>query len=391
MKKLLLILLLASSINATAQQTFTWSQIADYPYAAWGMNSCGHNGLLYSFSNCGGGNNTLYSYDPTANKWDTLAKLSGTIVCNTSIAGVGDKLYLAVAGSIKVYDIPTDTWEAAAINTPNGFNKDGATTVVVGTDIYYVGGGSTKNLYKLNTASKSFTKLTDMGESRENAQIAHQDGNIYVFGGRRSGSALNTIEVYNIANDTWNNITSTIDKRYFGYAIADDSYIYLLGGELGVNNYKYKSIEVYDPANQTVTQMAATNDMNVEHTAHALGLAGNHLVAAAGFTNTPSNGVTVYSESTNFTSTVNVAQQIAKALSFSVYPNPSIIYVTVTTASKSIDAIHICTLDGKVVSTTDMKGKTSCRINTNSLPAGTYLIRSYGVKGTQTQLLQVVH
>lgn len=390
MKKLLLILLLGTTGNAFAQQTFTWSQIADYPYKAWGMNSCGHNGLLYSFSNCGGGNNTLYSYDPATNKWDTLAKLSGGIICNTSIAGVGNKLYLATAGSIKTYDIPTNIWETSNINTPNGFNKDGATAVVVGTDIYYIGGGSTKNLYRLNTASNSFTKLADMGTGRENTQAVHLNGNIYVFGGRLSSSALNTIEVYDIANDQWSNITSTIDKRYFGIAITDGTYIYLLGGERGVNNYKYKSIELYDPINQSVTQIATSNDMNVEHTAYAVGLAGNKLIAAAGFTSTPTNAITEYSEATNFTNSVKVAQQLAKKLSLKMYPNPSSDYVTVSVGA-DVNMISLYTMEGKLISRYNVSEHSVIKVDIKDLPTATYMIKSFGPQGSQTQLLQVLH
>lgn len=388
MKNLLLILLLASSLGATAQQTFTWTQIADYPYKAWGMNSCGHNGLLYSFSNCGGGNNTLYSYDAATNKWDTLAKLSGSIICNTSLIGVGDKLYLATAGSIKIYDIPTDTWEAAGINTPAGFNKDGATTVAVGTDIYYIGGGSTKNLHKLNTTTKTFAQLANMNTGRENTQAVHLNNKLYVFGGRLSGSALNTIEVYDIANDTWSNITSTIDKRYFGFAVTDGFYIYLLGGERGVNNYKYKSIELYNPTTQAVTQLASTNDMNVEHTAHAFGLADNKLIAAAGFTSTPTNAITEYSEATNFSNTVSIIKNTADDLSFTIYPNPSTIYVNVE-VSKAVETVNIYTMDGKEISSHATNNRKSMSIDVSKLSEGMYLIRSIGKQGAQTQLLRI--
>ncbi|EDO27140.1 predicted protein [Nematostella vectensis] len=281
MRHLLLSILLVTSFCTYGQQTFSWSKIADYPYKAWGMNACGHNGYLYSFSNCGGGNNTLYRYSPTTDKWDTLAKQSGSTICNTSLVGVGAKLYLIGTGRLYTYDIATDKWDATAITLPSAFKKDGVTAIVVGTDIYYVGGGAptSKNLYKYNTTSNTFTKMTDMITERENAQVAHINGKIYVIGGRKSGSSLSSGEVYDIANDSWTALTATFEKRYFGYAIADANYIYLMGGESGTNSFKYKTIELFNPASGSVTIMnSAVNDMNREHTAFALGLAGGSMV-----------------------------------------------------------------------------------------------------------------
>src|SRR5690606_15831456 len=133
-----------------------------------------------------------------------------------------------------------------------------------------------------NTVTQSFTTLAPMKTPRENAQVVMQGDKIYAIAGRRSGSALNTGEVYDIATDTWTDLTPAFEKRYFGFAVADDTYIYIMGGETGTNSYKYKTIEVFDPANNTVTVLDNANDMNIEHTAYALGISGTKLIAAAG-------------------------------------------------------------------------------------------------------------
>src|SRR5690606_34179116 len=111
------------------------------PYGAWGMSNCNYDGTLYTFSNCGTSNNTLYKYTASADKWDTLAKLSGAGLCNTAMAGVAGKIYLLGSTNMHGYDIATDTW-STGVALPAGLKKDGASMIVAGTDIYIAGGGT---------------------------------------------------------------------------------------------------------------------------------------------------------------------------------------------------------------------------------------------------------
>ncbi|MEZ5017180.1 MAG: T9SS type A sorting domain-containing protein [Flavipsychrobacter sp.] len=393
MKHLLLSILLFTSLCTYGQQTFSWSKIADYPYKAWGMNACGHNGYLYTFSNCGGGNNTLYRYSPTADKWDTLAKLTGGIICNTAISGVGGKLYLTSAGGVQIYDIAANTWGSSPIALPTGFKHSGASAIVVGTDIYYIGGGATKNLFKLSTTTQTFSSLADMNEQRENAQVVYQNNKIYALGGRKSGNGLTSGEVYDITNNSWTTLTSTFEKRYFGYAIADADYIYLMGGETGTNSFKYKTIELFNPTNGSVTIMnSAVNDMNREHTAFALGIAGGKLIAAAGYTNTPNNATTDYCEAANFTSTVGIWQHIAQQLSFNVYPNPAHNTINITLSHPEfVNTVSLYNVTGQLVGIDKTSSKKNITLNISELPSGTYFIKAEGKSGIHTEPIQILH
>lgn len=391
MKHILLSILFLTSISVTAQQTFNWSQIADYPYNAWGMNSCGYNGYLYTFSNCGGANNNLYRYDAGADKWDTLANLSVTGICNTSMAGVDGKLYIAGAGVLHVFDINSGQFEGNTVTTPGSFNQNGVVAVGVGTSLYYIGGGSTKNLYRFDASSKTFTKLADMNDGHENVQAAYKDGKIYVIGGRSNGGGLTSAEVYDIANNTWTSLTSTFAKRYFGFAFADSNYIYLMGGETGTNSFKYKTIELFDPANNTVTIMdTMTNNMNREHTAHGMGVAGGKLVAAAGFTNTPNNSTTNYCEAANFNEVTSVMKQNKESVDFKVYPNPANGVVHIQFANpKAVNTIALFNVTGQQVLTRDINERKEISIDVSTLTAGNYLLKLTGNNATQVQQLQI--
>lgn len=394
MKKILLSLSILFSCVCSAQQSFTWAKVADYPYAAWGMNSCNYNGTLYTFSNCGSSNNTMYRYTAATDKWDTLAKLTGTGFCNTAMAGVDGKIYLMGSNMLHSYDIATNIWSNSA-SFPSGLIKDGASMVVVGTVIYIAGGGSstTLNFFKFDAGNQTFTTLAPMFTPRENAQVVLMKNKIYVIGGRRSGASLNTGEVYDIATDTWSVLMPVFANRYFGFAVADDDYIYLMGGETGTNSFKYKDIELFDPVNNTLTTLAATNDMNVEHTAYALGISGAKLVAAAGFTNTPTNSITNYCESTDFTEAVSIMLTQKQAIDFNVYPNPAsnVVYVRSQNAA-TFKHVNLYNATGQLVnSIANPNGDKEVIIDVNNLPAGLYFIKATGTRGVSQQRYFVIN
>lgn len=394
MKKILLPLLMLFTTISYGQQSFSWTKVSDYPYAAWGMASCNHNGTLYTFSNCGTSNNTLYKYTETTDKWDTLAKLSGTTVCNTAMAGIGGKIYLLGSGSMQAYDIATDSW-SSVVSLPAAVKKDGASMIVIGTDIYIIGGGTstTDNFFKFNTGTKTFTTMAPMKTPRENAQVALQGNKIYAIAGRRSGTALNAGEVYDIATDTWTDLIPAFEKRYFGFAVADKQYIYIMGGETGTNSFKYKTIELFDPVNNTVTILAAANNMNVEHTAYALGISGTKLVAAAGFTNTPANQITNYCESTDFNEAVSIMAAQKANIDFTAYPNPANSFVTVKAGSNAeIASIYIYNNVGQLFAMVNNRGnKQQLTISISGLPTGNYIIKAVSPEGhSQQRTLSIV-
>lgn len=379
MKRIFYILALSVILTnvATAQQTFSWSQIADYPYNAWGMNACGHDGYLYTFSNCGGPNNNLYRYNPTADKWDTLGNLTASGICNTSIVGSGDTLYIAGSKKLHTFNIAQGQFNTATVSAPAQFEQDGASAVAINGSIYYVGGGSTNKLYRFDVATQTFTQLANMNQPRENAQVTHMGDKIYVIGGRYAGNSLNNGEAYDIATDTWTNLSATFEQRYFGYAFADTAYIYLMGGETGTNSFKYKTIELFDPATNSVTIMdPMINNMNREHTAHAMGVAGNMLIAAAGFTNTPTNATTKYSEATNFVQFTNVLKNIKQATDFTVYPNPAndILNIRVQ-GSSSVNKLELYNSIGELVVARQVNNSTDLHLKTGNMPSGNYFIR----------------
>jgi N-acetylneuraminic acid mutarotase len=390
MRYFLPLILFFASFSSNAQKSFTWSRIADYPAAHWGMASCSLDGYLYSYGACGAGSNVLYRYSPQADKWDTLATLTAGTICQTSLAGINGKLYLPHTQGLYVYDVNNNQWEPTAISYPPGFKHLGAIAVVKGDDIYYVAGSNTKNLYKFNSTSRTFTQLADMAIGRDLPQAVLLNDKIYVFAGRASLQALSSAEVYDIATDSWQDITPAVSKRYFGHAITDGTYIYIMGGETGAVSHKYKTIEVYEPANNSVTILdTAINDMDYHHTAFCFGVVNNKVIAASGYTNVPSlDHVTKYSEAANFQSTANVLNTMKQQIDFTLYPNPArdIVHIAMNNATDA--HIEIYNTAGSLVLSKDMSGKARA-IDIAELPTGIYVVRVRKGAFTQARLLQI--
>jgi len=286
------------------------------------------------------------------------------------------------------YDIANDVW-SDLVALPPELNKDGASMIVIGTDIYIAGGGNSTaaNFFKFNTQTQTFTTLAPMKTPRENAQVVMQGDKIYAIAGRRSGSALNAGEVYDIATDTWTDLTPAFEKRYFGFAVADDTYIYIMGGETGLGSHKYKTIEVFDPANNTVTILDSANNMNIEHTAYALGISGTKLIAAAGFTNSPSEQVTNYCESTDFSQALSIIATQKATVDFKVFPNPANTIVHIQKGSNAnIAHVYLYNNTGQVVaSVNSVMNNELLTFDVSGFPTGIYYIKAVSTEGVSQQ------
>lgn len=393
MKYFLLLVLLLLTGQVQAQKTFSWSRIADYPAAHWGMNAATLDGKLYSFGACGAGSNVLYRYTTATNSWDSISSFSGGSVCFTGFAGVNGKLYLSHNAGIYTYDIATNQWAATPISYPPGFDKLGTYEIVDGTDIYYIAGNNSKNLFRLNTNTQTFTKLASLNAGRDLVQATLMNGKIYVFAGRRSGQALTNAEVYDVATDTWQDLSVTVANRYFGHAVNDGTYIYIMGGETAGGSKKYKSIEMYDPTANTVTTLdTAINDMDHEHTAFAFGQIGDTLIVAGGYSNTPSlDFVTKYSEATLFSTTSIKMQELNAQTKFTVFPNPAGNNVHVQLVNpKQVRQVEIRSISGALLLSINTHGQKELEINCRELMAGNYVINVVGTNAAQSQLIQIV-
>ena len=165
---------------------------------------------------------------------------------------------------VDVYDTQTNTWHTAAdMPTP----RVAPQTAVFSNEIYVFGGYDRKGpggalRYKktvemYDIATDTWTKKRDMPTLRHAVMTAVVHGKIYVIGGsvhdKKLGRdvATSLVEVYDPATDRWEKRADMPTERGATHAVVIDSKIYVIGGynwQQGPLTDKFvASIEEYNP------------------------------------------------------------------------------------------------------------------------------------------------
>jgi len=215
--------------------------------------------------------------------------------------------------ALDAYDINTDTWIPLADAPTNRSEGAGASQ---GGLFYCIGGRSgvvlsTNEVYDPST--DTWATLSAMPTARSGLGVVDFADKIYAIGGRtgtvpNSGTPLSTLEVYDIATDTWSALSSMPTAR--GDITSVSSHggkIYVAGGWNPVacvgSSGACDNLEVYDISSDTWTVLPA---MPSTRTNAAAEIAGNNLFViggAVGLVNTGVNEVFDISKGTWSTAT----------------------------------------------------------------------------------------
>jgi N-acetylneuraminic acid mutarotase len=191
-----------------------------------------------------------------------------TALCVTEVGG---KIY-AIGGlktediacsNVEVYDPVTNTWIE---KTPMPTARGCIGCAVVDGKIYVIGGAIDATPHTLATV-EVYNPVTDtwdttkapMPTKRAHVSASEVNGKIYVIGGSKQGgstwAALDTVEVYDPATDTWTAKSHIPTARWSLSACVVDEKIYAIGG----NHYPYQpnvvsTVEMYDPEEDRWTE-----------------------------------------------------------------------------------------------------------------------------------------
>eukprot|EP01045_Picozoa_sp_COSAG04_P014967 COSAG04_NODE_1154_length_8051_cov_26.213531_4_plen_531_part_00 len=212
--------------------------------------------------------NTVEVYNPQAQTWTALLPMSSKRYYHTAVV-VGSQIYVmggAGLNTVEVYNPQAQTWTALPpMSSKRGYH----TAVVVGSQIYVMGGydGSsylnTAEVY--NPQAQTWTALPPMSSKRYRHTAVVVGSQIYVMGGLSGSSYLNTVEVYNPQAQTWTALPPMSSERCNHTAVVVGSQIYVMGG-VGLN-----TAEVYNPQAQTWTALPPMSSKRCEHTAVVVG------------------------------------------------------------------------------------------------------------------------
>lgn len=200
---------------------------------------------------------------PKPGTWKILTPVPhvGSGVEGMSVADVGDKIIAALGydsgvgdtNLTRIYDIASDSWSFGA-NAP-GTSSEGA-GVSHGGLFYNVGGRSAvarNDLWSYNPATDTWTVLAPMQTGRTGLAVAVVGNSIYAIGGRLatggpcSGSALASVERYDIDHNVWTPVAPMPFAMSDRAAATVGGKIYVFGGCSGGFPIFSNSVDVYDP------------------------------------------------------------------------------------------------------------------------------------------------
>jgi N-acetylneuraminic acid mutarotase len=252
-----------------------WTEKKQVPFFADHMTAATANGKIYVFGGSGAMTqeapsatlDTAWEYDPAADTWKPIAKLSAKRTAG-SAAEVGGKIYF-IGGS-------------ADLTAPDGRTQNAG--FVVGTNESF------------DPATNQWTAHKPMPTPRNHAAIGVVGGKIYVIGGRitanniggLTASNVDVVEEYNPATDSWRAMNRMPTPRSGqGWTTYQDK-IYVAGGEHRDYHIEgpLRDVEVFDPAvndwYRLPSMPTARHGVNVAAYNGKLFVIGGHLVFAGG-------------------------------------------------------------------------------------------------------------
>jgi N-acetylneuraminic acid mutarotase len=251
--------------------------IARYEFAA----VTGPDGRIYAIGgldSSGAALNSLEAYNPATNTWATLASMPTSRSGLAAAVGPDGRIY-AIGGfnvssgslnTVEAYNPATNTWATLA-SMPT--SRSGL-AAAVGPDgrIYAIGGfnvssGDLNTVEAYDVGGNAWTGISSMSTARTALAAAlGPDGHIYAVGGAAPGSALSTVEAYNLVSG-WSTVASMPSPRSLLAAVlGPDGRIYAVGG---FNGGFVSTVEAYAPAANTWTTLAPLSSLRSGLTAVA--------------------------------------------------------------------------------------------------------------------------
>ncbi|MCK4457420.1 MAG: PKD domain-containing protein [Thermoplasmata archaeon] len=218
--------------------TDTWSSVAPVYKPHVNMAAGAAGGKLYAFGGYARNESqiTNLEYDPATNMWVNRTPMPFARD-NHAVAIVNDKIYL-IGGSNSMIDCPTlnlvdeydpatDTWTPKA-DMPT--HREGLTATVHDGKIYVLGGHahcpgdphvSQKAVEVYDPAMNTWTSARSIPTGRTEMQAEALNGKIFAMGGWNYTAphvpedlpAMFTVEVYDIASDTWSSGDPMLETR----------------------------------------------------------------------------------------------------------------------------------------------------------------------------------
>ncbi len=169
---------------------------------------------------------------------------------------------------ILIYDVTEDSW-AIGPEIPEDRKRGAAGAVVKDKKIYLVNGiinGHTSGwvnwLDEFDPYSNTWKVLPNAPQARDHFQSAVIGDNLYVAGGRRSGSGetgfsgtIKDAERYNFKSGNWEKISNLPTERAGTAAAIFNNQFVVIGGESENQEAAHREVEIFNPETNSWTQL----------------------------------------------------------------------------------------------------------------------------------------
>lgn len=226
-------------------ETNSWRARAALPTGRWYLGAAtGADHQIYAIGGlggdpCGAGPNVLDTvevYDPRFDEWTTRASMPTPRYLLGVVAGANGKIY-AIGGEnetgvldiVEEYDPIADTWTQKA-GMPMA-RAAFASVAASNGKIYLIGGyGDDTVVLEFDPVADIWVQKASMPTGRYDlGAAAVKNGLIYAAGGEHGG-ASNTVEAYDLTNDSWVPATSLSGARRGLAVAAVHKFVYAIGG-----------------------------------------------------------------------------------------------------------------------------------------------------------------
>ncbi|XP_021933045.1 kelch-like protein 10 isoform X2 [Zootermopsis nevadensis] len=185
---------------------------------------------------------------------------------------IGGRYNGRLSDVIEAYDARADRWKTVKGVVDSIGQRYLHSTVVVGSDIYVIGGSTHKEVLRscscFNAVTKRCRKVEPTIARRSNLMVAFLRGFVYAMGGCSGGWVQRTVERYNCEKNSWWWIAAMNCARTRGDAAVLNDKIYVAGGNNGQNYLN--SVEVYDPDTNQWTFVAPMHSQRTAFSCVAL-------------------------------------------------------------------------------------------------------------------------
>ncbi|HEY1267042.1 MAG TPA: kelch repeat-containing protein [Candidatus Binatia bacterium] len=208
---------------------------------------------------------TVLVYDSRSDKWQTATPLPVPLN-HVMPAAVGGKVYViggqtseqsdpgkaGFVNTVYEYDPAANRWTTKA---PMPAARSGGAAAVVGGKIYVAGGRppAGHHFAVYDPSADAWTKLPDLPTQRNHLAAGALDGKVYVFGGRFGGGfqseRTDVVEVYDPKTNAWSKSSKLLKPRGGVNGIFANGCFHLFGGEGNPDHpyHVFPDHDYYDP------------------------------------------------------------------------------------------------------------------------------------------------